>query len=133
MNKVIISGYIANDIEVKQTSDGTAVASVNIAVKRPRTKDKTDFFPCNFWRSNAEFLSKYFKKGSGIEVCGVLTTRSWEDQEGKKRYATEITVEEIDFGKKSKDDNANDNSTPNYNPYADVKKVEVEDDDDLPF
>ena len=141
MNKVILSGYVATDVELRHTSDGTPVATANIAVRRPRVKDKTDFFTCNFWRSSAEHFTKYFKKGSGIEVCGTLITRSWQDQDGNKRYATEVNVEEIDFGKKSKDDSSSDYSSSDngssYNPYAPsnngVQMEEIPTDDSLPF
>lgn len=142
MNKVILTGYVATDVELRHTSDGTAVATANIAVRRPRVKDKTDFFTCNFWRATAEHFTKYFKKGSGIEVTGVLITRTWEDQEGNKRYATEVNVEEIDFGKKSKDETSNEptvsvppTSNAGYNPYpaTEAKFEEIPTDDSLPF
>ena len=133
MNKVILSGYVATDVELRHTSDGAAVVTANIAVRRPRVKDKTDFITCNFWRSTAEHFAKYFSKGSGIEISGVLITRSWEDQEGNKRYAVEVNVEEVDFGKKSKD--ASSAPQESYSPYAtsDSKMEEIPTDDSLPF
>ena len=135
MNKVIETGYIASDIELKQTNDGINVTSFNLAVKRPHTRDKTDYFKVVCWRSTAEFVSRYFTKGSGIEVSGHLETRSWEDQNGTKRYAVEIVAEEVDFGKKSKSDSSNDGDTnaPGYNPYEAPQFEQVANDDDLPF
>ena len=134
MNKVIETGYIASDVELRQTPEGTNVAQFNLAVKRPHTKDKTDFFKVVCWRNTAEFVSKYFAKGSGIEVVGSLQTRSWEDQNGEKRYAVEIVADEVDFGKKSKSDSSNESqgSAPSYNPYE-VPKFEEVKDDYLPF
>ena len=130
MNKVILSGYIASDIDLKQTTSGVAVATIQLAVKRPHTKDQTDFFTCNFWRGTAEFLANYFKKGSGIEIVGTLTTRTWDDQNGNKRYAVEVNVDEAEFGKKSKDDSGADTSVKK----SDLPKFEeLSNEDDLPF
>lgn len=135
MNKVIETGYIASDIELKQTTDGTSVTSFTLAVKRPRTKDKSDFFKVVCWRNTAEFVSKYFAKGNGIEVSGYLQTRSWEDQNGEKKYATEIVAEEVDFGKKSKSEgsNGNDTNAPEYSMSSAPNFEEVNSEDDLPF
>ena len=135
MNKVFETGYIASDVELKQTPDGTSVTSFSIAVKRPHTKDKADFFKVVCWRKTAEFVSKFFSKGSGIEVVGYLQTRSWEDQNGEKRYAVDIVAEEVDFGKKSKNEssNLNDANAPAYSEHSAPKFEEINTDDDLPF
>ena len=135
MNKVIETGYIASDIELKNTNNGISVTSFDLAVRRPHARDKTDFFRVVCWRNTAEFVSKYFSKGSGIEVTGHLETRTWEDQNGAKRYTVEIIAEEVDFGKNSKSDGSNDAGTnaPGYNPYEVPQFEEIKQDDDLPF
>ena len=133
MNKVFLTGYIASEIEVKSTSQGTSVVTFQLAVKRPRTKnDVTDFITIVCWRSTAEFISRYFHKGSGIEVSGVLTVRKWEDKNGNNRYSTEVVADEVDFGKKSKDDKPQDQGQQQYAPPSESFE-EITDDDDLPF
>ena len=105
MNSVILTGYIATEPEIRSTTQGTSVCTCSLAVRRPKTKDDTtDFLNVVCWRSTAEFVGKYFKKGSGIEVIGVLTTRKWKDKDGNNRYAVEVVADEVDFGKKSKTD-----------------------------
>lgn len=100
MNKVFLTGYIASDIELKTTPQGISVATFSLAVKRPMSKSEiTDFINIVCWRSTAEFVSKYFKKGSGIETIGVLTVRKWQDKDGNNRYSTEVIADEVDFGK----------------------------------
>lgn len=133
MNKVFLTGYIASEIELKSTSQGTSVVTFQLAVKRPRTKkDVTDFITIVCWRSTAEFISRYFSKGSGIEVSGVLTVRKWEDKNGNNRYSTEVVADEVDFGKKSKDDKPQDHGQQQYAPPSESFE-EITDDDDLPF
>lgn len=122
-NKVIIGGRLTADPELKQTPNGVPVAQLSIAVNRKGSKDQTDFINCIAWRSTAEFISKYFKKGSSICVVGSVQTRSWTDNNGQKRYATEINVDEAAFVD-SKSDNAT-AEQPNFQ--------EVGDSDDLPF
>ena len=134
MNKAYLSGYIASDVELKTTSQGTSVVTFQLAVKRPRTKeDVTDFITIVCWRNTAEFVSRYFHKGSGIEVSGTLTVRKWQDQNGNNRYSTEVVADEVDFGKKSKEDKPQDQpSAPQYTPPKESFE-EITDDDDLPF
>ena len=97
-NKTILGGRMTADPELKTTPSGVSVTSFSIAVKRKNTKeDKTDFINCIAWRGTAEFIQKYFSKGSSICVVGNLQTRTWEDGNGNKRYATEVIVEEASF------------------------------------
>ena len=91
MNKCMLVGRITRDPEMRQTQSGVAVANFTVAVDR-RFKNKdgeydTDFISCVVWRSTAEFVSKYFRKGDPIAVVGSVQTRSWEDDTGNKRYA----------------------------------------------
>lgn len=135
MNKVILTGYVANDIELKTTQSGTPVVSFTVAVRRPRTKDDTtDFLTVVAWRHTAEFISKYFQKGSGIEVSGIITIRKWQDKDGNNRYSTEIVAEEVDFGKKQKGDGNHGNpETPHQAPQQGDFTELTENDEELPF
>lgn len=134
MNKVFLTGYIASEIELKSTSQGTSVVTFQLAVKRPRTKnDVTDFIAIVCWRSTAEFISKYFRKGSGIEVSGVLTVRKWEDKNGNNRYSTEVVADEVDFGKKQKDKKQQEQGQQQQHVPPSEGFEEITDDVDLPF
>lgn len=99
-NKVILIGNMTADPELKQTSSGISVCSFSIAVNRKYNKDgnnECDFIEIQTWRTQAEFVSKYFKKGKPILICGQLQTRSWTDKQGNKRYATEVVADEVSF------------------------------------
>lgn len=136
MNKAFLTGYIASDVELKSTAQGTPVVTFQLAVKRPKAKnDTTDFITVVCWRNTAEFVSEYFRKGSGIEVSGIITVRKWQDKDGNNRYSTEIVADEVDFGKKSKDDNQHGQSynQPQNTSPQNTAFEEVEDDDELPF
>lgn len=135
MNSVVLSGYVATDIELKSTQNGIPVTSFKLAVKRPKTKnDITDFFTLVCWRHTAEFVAKHLSKGSGIEVKGILTTRSWEDKDGAKRTTVEVVVDEVEFGKSNKAKAESQSSAPTFTPgpATDFEEIVVED-DDLPF
>ncbi len=101
-NKVILIGNMTADPELKQTSAGTSVCSFSIAVNRRFAKadqgqQNVDFINIVTWRQQAEFVSRYFKKGNPILVCGQLQTRTWNDNQGQKRYATEVVADEVSF------------------------------------
>ena len=98
-NKVILIGNMTADPELKQTTGGISVCSFTIAVNRRFAKadqgqQNVDFINIVTWRQQAEFVSRYFKKGSSIVICGSIQTRSWTDDKGQKRYATEVVAEE---------------------------------------
>lgn len=142
MNKIILSGYIANDVELKTTQQGTSVTKFNLAVKRPRSKNgDTDFIPIVCWRNTAEFVAKYFSKGDGIELSGMLTIRKYQDRDGNNRYATEVVSDDVEFPKtkKSSDGNYSDNETRNQTASttsnADYNSDDFTElsDEDLPF
>lgn len=109
MNKVILVGNLARDPELRQTPQGTSVTSFTVAVSRRYQKDaqqqQADFISCVAWRSTAEFICRYFRKGSGIQLCGSIQTRSWDGQDGQKRYATEVVVDEVSFNGSSRTQN----------------------------
>ena len=99
-NKVILGGRLTSDVELKATQSGVPVAQFSIAINRKFSKDgqqETDFINCTAWRQTAEFISKYFRKGSSICVVGSMQVRSWVDQSGQKRYATDVVVDEAMF------------------------------------
>lgn len=134
MNSVILTGNICNDLELKSTDSGKSVCSFNLAVKRPFAKDVTDFFRVVSWNKQAENIFKYCGKGSRIGVSGTLTSRTYEDKEGKKCTVYEIVANEIEFLATKSDGQGIAVSTP-YAPEmeADADGFVVVDDDDLPF
>ncbi len=100
MNKVILMGRLTRDPEMRQTPNGVAVCSFSVAVNRRFAKEgqqTADFINCTAWRQQAEFICKYFQKGSMIAVVGSIQSRTWENQEGKKQYSTDVVVDEVYF------------------------------------
>jgi single-strand DNA-binding protein len=133
-NKAIIGGKITADIELKQTSGGAPVCSFTIAVNRRKSaegKQEADFINCVAWRHNAEFISKFFKKGSSICITGTIQNRTWE-QDGQKRYATEIIVEEACFVD-SKNESNQASGQPSFTNMEAVPFEQMSADDDFPF
>ena len=127
LNKVILGGRLTADCELKQTPQGVSVCSFSIAVNRRTSKEQeqqADFINCVAWRNTAEFISKYFKKGSSICIAGSIQTRSWTDNNGNNRYATEVKVDEAYFVD-GKNDNQVQQATPNFE--------EIDPFDDIPF
>lgn len=146
-NKVILGGRLTADPELKQTTGGKPVTAFSVAVNRrfakPGEQRATDFINCVAWGTNAEFISRYFRKGSCICIVGNLQVRTWNDQNGQKRYTTEVIVDEANFvDSASESKGSSDNG---YNPYAEQspafssnkdeapKFEQMIDDDDLPF
>jgi single-strand DNA-binding protein len=136
MNKVILVGNLTKTPELKQTQNGILFSNFTVAVSRRFSKDgqqQTDFINCVAWRQQAEFLCKYFQKGSSIQLCGNIQTRSWENSQGQIQYITEVVVEELAFnGKKS------DNNESRYNPEQEEELPEneffdIDNEGDLPF
>lgn len=135
-NKVILIGRLTSDPELKQTPSGVYVTSLSVAVDRrvgAGEDKKTDFVTVVAWRDRAEFICKYFKKGSHILIEGELQTRTWTDAQGGKRYATEVIVSSSGFvDAKPRDDDA---STPTQSSASapSAPKNNAADDQDLPF
>ena len=100
LNKVILGGRLTSDPEQKTTQSGIAVTSFSVAVNR-KTKQgeeqKADFFNVTAWRQTAEFVARYFKKGSSICIVGSLQNSSWTDQNGQKHSRTDIIADEVMF------------------------------------
>ena len=106
LNKFILGGRLPATPELKLTQSGTAVLSFTLAVSRrtaPKNPDGSpgkpvsDFINCVAWRERAEFISKYFVKGSAIAIVGSIQSRTYQDKDGSKRYATEVIVDETYF------------------------------------
>lgn len=147
MNKVILMGRLTRDPELRQTSGGIQVCSFSIAVNRRFAKDgqqNADFINCTAWRQQAEFICKYFRQGSMIAIVGTLQSRSWENQEGKRQYSTDVVVEEVHFtgskresGTDSSDYNMTQPMPSNDNALGDIDSMGFQtiegSEDDLPF
>lgn len=100
LNKVILGGRLVSDPELKQTQSGIPVCSFSVAVNRRVSgegEQKVDFINCQAWRQTAEFLCRYFRKGSSVCIIGSIQTRSWTDQNNQKRTAVEVVAEEVNF------------------------------------
>ncbi len=98
MNSINISGRLTATPELKTTGSGLSICRFTIAVRRPMSKETTDFIPCVAWRDRAAFVAKNFLKGQRIEITGALATRQYEDKDGKKRTAYEVQCDHADFG-----------------------------------
>ena len=147
-NKVILVGNMTADPELKQTTGGISVCSFSIAVNRRFAKPEqgqqnVDFINIVTWRQHAEFVSRYFKKGVPILVCGQLQTRTWTDNQGQKRYATEVVADEVTFvapaSQGGMSAQAPDSYTPEaygapaFNSAGSANFEEIPNDESLPF
>lgn len=144
-NKVIIGGRMTAEPELKQTTNGIPTISFSVAVNRRIAKgaeQKADFINCRAWRSTAEFVSRYFHKGSSISIVGTLQQNNWTDQQGQKHSTYEVVVDEVAFV----DSASESRQSGGYNPYAGNEQTgftspaedashfeQVENEDDLPF
>lgn len=140
MNKAIIIGRITANPELRTTQSGNQNTTFSLAVNRNYTKEdgtkETDFINCTAWKKTAENIVKYCSKGSQIAIEGRIQTRSYDAQDGTKRYVTEVLVEQCTFlgakveaGDKEKDIVKNDD----VDPFADFGNEVALSDDDLPF
>ena len=130
MNRIILIGNIASDIEHRTTQSGISNATFRIAVQRRyKSQDgqrEADFLPVVCWRQTADFVSKYLSKGSKIALEGMVQTRSYDAQDGSKRYVTEIIADHVE-GVGSREDR------PQKAEAANGGYVDVTDEDGLPF
>lgn len=142
LNKILLGGRLTADPELKQTQTGISVATFSVAVnRRVRTDNNTnnqptaDFFNVTAWRERAEFVTKFFRKGASIFIVGSLQNRSWTDQQGQKRYATDIVADEIYFVDSRAEAPQGETYVPEVYtaPQAAPSFEEVKADDDLPF
>lgn len=134
LNHIDFMGRLTKDPELRRTRSGKAVTSFTLACDRDFKQDNgptADFVDCVAWGSMAEFVEKYFIKGSMVIVSGRLEIRPWQDKEGNKRRATEIVVDRVYFGSSKRDSEPDHNETNLEAPEA---FSEIDDDGDLfPF
>ena len=153
LNHIVIMGRLTRDPELRYTQSQTAVASFRLAVDRDRAPQgqerQTDFIDCVAWRSTAEFISNYFKKGSMAVVSGRLQMREWTDRDNNKRVSAEVVADSVYFGEKKSDQGGGQRnyqsaaspgvpaphqaspSTAGYSDYATSGFSELDDDDEL--
>lgn len=133
INKVILMGRLTKDPELRYTNNKTPVCSFTIAVNNGYgEKQQTDFINCLAWNKTAEFVTKYFAKGKMIVIAdGRISTRSWETQDGKRAYATEVVAQEVNFGE-TKSSQQTATQPPMQDDDDDFTPLD-EEDDDLPF
>lgn len=126
LNNVSLVGRLTADPELKQTPNGITVCSFTLAVRRPKTKDETDFIPCAAWRASAEYLVRYGKKGALISASGMLTIRRYKDQDGNNRTFPEVVADDVNILQKT--------SEPSEKTEPEAPSVpEMTGNDDLPF
>ena len=132
LNEVILCGRLTAAPELKTTPSGVAVCSFNLAVNRKYSKEgeqTADFISCVAWRERAEFIAKYFKKGSSLCIMGAIQTRNYTDKDGVKRYVTEVLVDDARFV-----DSKNDGSQTASGTAVAAEEFDfIKDDEDLPF
>jgi len=151
LNHITIMGRLTRDPELRQTQSQASVARFTLAVDRDfggrdGSEKQTDFLTCVAWRQTAEFVSKYFQKGSMAVVSGRLQINSWTDRDGNKRETPEIVVDNIYFGESRRSQSEGSGNTygsQSFNrapksenfpePAAERGFKEYEDDGDLPF
>lgn len=150
LNNVVLAGRLTKDPDLRYTPSGKAVARFTLAIgrsfKKPDGTKETDFVNCTIWGARAEALCNYNKKGDGIGVIGSIQTGSYDGQDGKRVYTTEVNVQDWSFGVRngaSGNGSAQRGQQPNQSSqnYTRVEQdpftnnsgpIEVSD-DDLPF
>lgn len=149
LNKVVLCGRLTADPELKQTPGGVAVVSFSLAVNRryqSKNADGTaapqqaDFITVVAWRQTAEFISRYFRKGSALCITGSIQSRSWQDQQGQRRYSTEVVADEAMFVDSKGEGPVGTTTTESFSapsfssePEVAPKFEEIKTDEDLPF
>ncbi len=146
INSVVLMGRLVADPELRTTTSGRTLCNFRIAVDRsyvkPGEQRQSDFFTCVAWEQTANFISRYFTKGSMIAVVGSIQMRNYEDKTGAKRTAYDINVREVSFtGSKAETGAGSYNQSapaapaqaPAYQSAAVNDFEEITDDEDLPF
>lgn len=135
LNKVILMGRLTKDPEIKSSMSGKGISAFSLAVDRGYVKQgeerQADFINIVTFGSTADFVARYFTKGQLIAVCGRLQTRTWDDNEGKRHYATEVIADEVHFAQSKRE---NESPQRNENNFQTPAGFDTDvDDDDLPF
>ncbi|MDF2523036.1 MAG: single-stranded DNA-binding protein [Clostridiales bacterium] len=138
MNKVILMGRLTKDPDLRYTSgNNTAVCSFTLAIDRRFQKQgeerQADFVQIIAWSKLAEFCGKYFQKGRQVAVTGRIQTRTWDDNEGKRHYVTEVVAEEAYFADSKRDGEMPARASDTQNADRADGFYPLEEDDDLPF
>lgn len=145
MNKVILMGRLTKDPELRSTKSQMNVCTFTLAVDRrfksANGERETDFIRCTAWRQQAEFVARYFRKGSRMALVGSLQTRTWDDNDGKRHYDFEVVAEEVHFADSKRDEggeyraekSAPDRREQDYNVQGEGFMPGPGDDTSLPF
>ena len=139
MNKVILTGNLCFDLELKTTPSGKTVMNNKLAVRRPHSPAVTDFIPFAVWNQPAEYLGKYAKKGSKISIVGKITTGKYQDKEtGKDIPSFTVEVEEVEIlDSRTSNGQANESGSENQQPAFTAQTtgqfMTINPDDDIPF
>ncbi|MDR0849889.1 MAG: single-stranded DNA-binding protein [Christensenellaceae bacterium] len=138
MNKVILVGNLTKDPELSTTNSGINYCRFTVAVQRrfnnAQGEREADFIPIVVWRAQAENCHKYLKKGSKAGVVGTIQTRSYDAQDGSKRYVTEVLADEVEFLSSKGSSGGEGYSAPkNTNSDNDVTDLQPIEDDTMPF
>lgn len=140
INRVILTGRLTKDPELKYTANGVAVVSFTLAVDRQfKSKNgdrEADFINCVIWRKQAEAFANYNQKGSMVGIDGRLQVRSYENKQGARVYVTEVVVENFSFLGGSRQDNNQQQTLQNQrgsDPFQDAGQEIDVNDDDVPF
>lgn len=132
INSVVLMGRLTYEPELKTTPSGVPVIHFQLAVDRRYSKGEekqADFIDCTAWRQTAEFIAKYFRKGSMIAVEGAIQTESYTDKDGNNRKSVTVVANNVSFCGSKAENNTNTNQSI---PNDDFEPIEDED-DDLPF
>ncbi len=142
INSVVIMGRLTYDPELRTTPNGVSVVQIQVACdrnfQRSGEERKADFIDVTAWRQTAEFISRYFRKGSMIAIEGSIQTDNFTDKDGNKRKTVRVVANNVSFCG-SKAENNSDSDSPFHQPapsYAEADNSdfeEIADDDDLPF
>ena len=137
-NKVTLGGRLTGYPELKQTPNGVSVCTFSIAVNRRGANGETDFFNCTAWRGQAETIARYTKKGNKVAVSGSVQLRNYEDNQGVKRTAVDIIVQDVEFLTPKSGDGFDEGFDAPRASAAPAKKTKpvlqaMEGDDDIPF
>lgn len=143
LNHVSIMGRLARDPELRTTTSGKSVVSFTIATDRNRKdangQNQTDWIRMTAWEKTAEFICKYFQKGSMIAIDGRLQSKTYQDKNGNNRTDMEVVVEEVNFVGAKSASNADSNAQPaarqqpTAQPQTAPQFEDISDDPDLPF
>jgi single-strand DNA-binding protein len=139
LNKAIIGGRLTRSPEETVSTTGTVISKFTVAINRRYNRDETDFLNVVAFGKTAEFVNKYFQKGSAIIVVGSIQSRTYE-KDGQKRYITEIVADEVNFGGSKKESGDSGSAEASSDPLEGLITAAanegfnpLDNDDDLPF